>query len=74
MKNLKFLIFITIFGAIIIRGQLHAQNVGIGSTSFTPDPSAALEIRSNNKGILISRMTESQRTSISNPSTGLLVY
>ena len=44
MKNLKFLIFITIFGAIIIRGQLHAQNVGIGSTSFTPDPSAALEI------------------------------
>lgn len=73
IKYLKILIF-TILHIMIIQGSLYAQNVGIGSTIFTPDPSAAFEIKSNDKGILIPRMSESQRTSISNPATGLLVY
>ena len=51
----------------IIEGQ-----VGIGAS--TPDASSALEISSNTKGILIPRMTTSERTSISSPATGLLVY
>jgi BclB C-terminal domain-containing protein len=51
--------------------NVHAQ-VGVGTT--TPDPSAQLEVKSANKGLLIPRMAESARTGISNPATGLLVY
>lgn len=45
---------------------------GIGTT--TPDSSAKLEVASNNKGILIPRMTSAERGLISSPANGLLVY
>ena len=38
------------------------------------DESAILDIRSTNKGILISRMSLQQRNSIVNPAKGLLVF
>lgn len=48
--------------------------VGIGTNS--PDSSAALEITSptNNKGVLLPRLTQAQRIGISSPASGLLVY
>ncbi len=48
--------------------------IGIGTT--TPAPSAALEISSsaNNKGILIPRITASQKDAIASPAQGLLIY
>ena len=49
-----------------------SQNVGIGTS--TPNASAQLEISSNSKGLLIPRMTASERGLISNPAHGLLVY
>ena len=49
-----------------------AQNVGIGTT--TPQTSAALDISSNNKGLLIPRMTSALRKAIPSPSVGLLVF
>lgn len=50
------------------------NNVGINTTN--PDPSAALEVisKNNNQGILIPKLTNTQRQGISNPATGLLVY
>lgn len=45
---------------------------GIGTT--TPDASAKLEINSTNKGFLTPRMTSAQRTAISSPANGLIVY
>lgn len=48
------------------------SQIGIGTTS--PDASAQLEINSNSRGFLTPRMTLTQRTGISNPATGLLVY
>ncbi|HRU69389.1 MAG TPA: hypothetical protein P5265_12965, partial [Bacteroidia bacterium] len=53
---------------------LFSQSVGIGSGTFTPDASAMLEIQSTNSGLLIPRMTAAQRSAISNPATGLLVF
>ena len=47
-------------------------HVGIGTS--TPDTSAMLDIKSNNKGILIPRMTSTERLAISDPATGLLVF
>ena len=46
--------------------------VGIGTTN--PDPSAILEMQSDDQGILTPRMTSSQRLAIANPADGLLVY
>lgn len=52
---------------------LLAQNsVGIGTTS--PNSSAALDITSTTKGLLIPRMTGVQRTAIATPAPGLLVF
>lgn len=49
-----------------------AQNVGIGTN--TPDPSAMLDITSTTKGLLIPRMTTTERTSIPGPTIGLVVF
>lgn len=51
----------------------HAQNnVGIGTAS--PQASAALDISSTTKGLLIPRMTEAQRNAIASPATGLMIF
>jgi microcystin-dependent protein len=46
--------------------------VGIGTS--TPHASAQLDVTSSSKGLLMPRMTASQRTAISTPATGLLVF
>jgi hypothetical protein len=50
------------------------SQVGIGTN--TPAASAALEVTSdaNNKGILIPRITATQKDAISSPAQGLLIY
>jgi hypothetical protein len=46
--------------------------VGIGTKS--PDPSAMFEVKSTSKGMLIPRMTQSQRNAIKNPANSLMIY
>jgi hypothetical protein len=47
-------------------------SAGIGTTS--PNASAALEIKSTTQGLLISRMTQTQRNAIVSPAIGLMIY
>jgi len=47
-------------------------STGIGTT--TPHASSILDINSINKGVLLPRVTTSQRKSIVSPTAGLLVY
>ncbi len=54
--------------------QVHAQSVGISSSSITPDASSILEMRTTSKGLLIPRMTSTERNAINSPATGLMVY
>lgn len=49
-----------------------AQNIGIGTPS--PHASAALDITSTSKGVLVPRLTSAQRNTVANPATGLLVF
>ena len=68
--NPKFLLLIIL---LITASNTFAQ-VGIGTN--TPAASAALEVSSstNNKGILIPRITATQKNAISNPAEGLMIY
>jgi hypothetical protein len=49
-----------------------AQNVGIGTP--TPNAKAALDISATDKGLLVPRLTAAQRTAITSPPQGLMVY
>jgi hypothetical protein len=64
---MKRLILLFLFISFIAEAQ-----TGIGTT--TPDASAKLDISSTTKGLLAPRMTAAQKTAISLPATGLLVY
>jgi hypothetical protein len=68
--NPKYL-FIAVF--VFAAANTFAQ-VGIGTNS--PVASAALEVTSdtNNKGILIPRITATQKDAISNPAEGLMIF
>ena len=46
----------------------------VGINTNTPDASSALEIESTTGGILIPRLTETQRDDISAPAEGLMIY
>ena len=46
----------------------------VGINNETPDASSALDITSTTAGILIPRMTQSQRDAVSSPATGLMIY
>src|SRR4030095_2209987 len=46
--------------------------IGIGT--INPDASSLLDITSNDKGLLIPRMNQSQRDAILTPAVGLLIY
>ncbi|OJJ15444.1 hypothetical protein BKI52_39200 [marine bacterium AO1-C] len=65
---------LAVFLCFIISKLSTAQNVGINADNSLPHTSAMLDIKSNSKGLLIPRMTTSQRTNIISPATGLLVY
>ncbi|MEO8146106.1 MAG: hypothetical protein ABI723_00650 [Bacteroidia bacterium] len=56
----------------LISTKSFSQNVGINNP--TPDASSLLDLTSTDKGLLVPRMTTAQRTGISLPATGLLVY
>lgn len=58
-------------GTLIIADK-YTGNVGIGTT--TPAASSILDITSTTKGLLIPRMTTTERNAISTPATGLLIW
>lgn len=68
-KRLLFTFLLLLSCTIAIYAQ---KNVGIGTTA--PDNSAILDIQSNEKGLLMPRMTLEQRDLITNPAEGLLLY
>lgn len=46
----------------------------VGINTITPNPSAALDVTSGDKGMLIPRMDSASRAAIASPATGLLIY
>ncbi|MCB9355598.1 MAG: tail fiber domain-containing protein [Lewinellaceae bacterium] len=67
MRTLLFLCFLSLSAPL-------AAQVAINQDNSTPDPSAMLDVKSSDKGLLIPRMTTAQRDAIVSPATGLLVF
>ena len=65
---LKSIIFIAF---IAINVTAFAQ---VGINTNTPEASAALDVTSTEGGILIPRLTETQRDAITSPATGLMIF
>jgi hypothetical protein len=72
MKNLKLLLTAVLLFAMA--AITNAQSVGINSDGSAPNSSAMLDVSSTTKGFLAPRMTSAQRTVITSPVAGLLVY
>ncbi|MBI3883463.1 MAG: hypothetical protein HY305_04405 [Sphingobacteriales bacterium] len=51
-----------------------AQNVALNNDGSLPDSSAMFDIKSNSKGVLVPRMTYTERSNLQRPAAGLLVY
>jgi len=67
--KIHFLISLLTLTVVFAQGQ---NNTGIGTTA--PAPSSLLDLTSTDKGFLIPRMTGAQRSAITTPANGLLVY
>lgn len=65
-------IYLLIISASTVINAYAQNSIGIGTTA--PNSSAALDITSTTKGLLIPRVTSAQRTAIAAPATGLLVF
>jgi len=64
------------FSLLILLGHSQAigQAVSINPTGANPHSSAMLDVTSTDKGILIPRVTKTQRNAITSPATGLMVF
>jgi hypothetical protein len=75
--------FFTLFLALLLLAglphQVRAQNGGVGIGTTAPSASAALEILSSSKGVLLPRLTQNARLamgtgSVPTPAPGLLLF
>jgi Protein of unknown function (DUF1566) len=59
---------------IVLSADVYSQGTSINTTGTAADASAILDVSSTTQGMLVPRMTQVQRTAISTPATGLLIY
>jgi len=71
MKMKKSILLLALFS--IIFGSAMSQ-VAVNADGSAPSTSAILDIKSTSKGMLVPRMTTTQRTAISSPANGLMVF
>ena len=65
---------ISVIIIVLLTCNINAQSVAINTDGSTADASAALDIKSIEKGMLIPRMTMAQKDAIASPANGLLIY
>ena len=69
MKHVYFLMVL-----VIIATSLANAQVGINADNSTPHPSAGLDVKFSDRGVLLPRVTFDQRNAISGPAEGLMVF
>jgi len=69
--RVKFCLFVLF---LLIKSSLLFSQVAINADGSSPNNSAMLDVKSNNKGFLPPRMTHAEMNAIPNPADGLIVY
>jgi len=72
MRTCVFRILITLV-LLLVSGSLFSQ-VAVNADGSSPDNSAMLDVKSTNRGLLISRISTDARDQIPSPAAGLLIY
>ncbi|MEZ4965134.1 MAG: hypothetical protein R2791_07825 [Saprospiraceae bacterium] len=72
-KRNLYQLYVLLFCSFFLAEQLSAQ-VAINQDNSAPDPSAMLDVKSSDKGMLVPRLSTAQRAAVANPATGLLVF
>ena len=67
--RLYFFIFSISFSQLIL-----AQSFAVNTDGSTANSSALLDIKSSTKGLLIPRLTKTEKNGIAAPATGLLIF
>lgn len=73
MKTNFFIATITAY-SILFTANSFSQGVAVNTTGATADSSALFDVSSADKGVLIPRINESQKNSITRPATSLMIY
>ena len=68
----RILLLAILYSLLLIK--TYSQSVAINTDGSTAHSSAILDIKSTNKGLLIPRMTSTERTAITSPAQGLFVF
>ena len=71
-KDMK-IMFACIFCCITVLCNAQ-QGIAINEDGSAPSPSAILDIKSTNKGMLVPRLSQDQKNGIVTPANGLLVF
>ena len=75
LKPFSLLLGLAFLCSFLIQNSIYAQNIAItDDDGYTADESAMLDVKSTSKGMLVPRMDSTQRVTISNPATGLLLF
>ena len=54
--------------------KIYAQSLAVNTDGSTANTSSILDIKSTDKGILIPRMSKTEKNAIASPATGLMIY
>jgi hypothetical protein len=73
MKTILFSIAVALV-VLVFTSNSFGQGVAINNDNSAPDPSALLDMKSINKGLLVPRMTQAQRNAIVSPAKGLMIF
>jgi hypothetical protein len=66
--------FIFLLVIIILKSSIIFSQVAINTDGSLPAPSAMLDVKATDRGLLIPRISTEQRDRIPSPATGLMIY
>lgn len=72
--KMKFSVALLLLVILSSPQNINAQSLAINTDGSTANTSAMLDVKSNFKGLLIPRMTRTERNAIASPATGLLIF
>jgi len=76
MKNKakKWIVIFLLIQSVWLPKICYPQNVSVSESGQDPDPSAALDVISTNKGVLLPRLTTEERNQIVDPAEALIIF